>query len=168
MHGGTIDPPTQGDTIPAKAFGCFDTAISGAGTSLDPLLDNVWKEWVWHKVLRSVLQDGTVRSLRASRSTGVVRNHAIMFIVVIDSIQALLNNWQKLKSFTTFPTWKSWHTLCQCCLKGPNTPLSRGWVRWVVLGGRGKIITPLCKGCQWPSSRSRSGRLLGHIVGTAS
>ena len=65
---------------------------------------------------------------------------------------------------------KSWQARFQWVFKGPNTPLSRGWRRCVVFGGRQKRMTlslaasSIDPGWKWeecPSKRSSKGRTAG-------
>ena len=69
----------------------------------------------------------------------------IMLAIDMSCNQAELNMPEKLYQVTTFPGFRAqyfWHSSPQCCLSEPNVQLSSGCSRWVVWGGRQKIITP--------------------------
>ena len=67
-----------------------------------------------------------------------------IFLGVIAFIHASPNNLLKSYLVMDLPgclTRKEWQVSFHMDLSGPNTPLSSGWVWWVVLGGRVNTIT---------------------------
>lgn len=77
--------------------------------------------------------------------TPVTRKAASMFESDIALFHAFLNRAEKSNLVMSLPGFfetKSCTVFLHSTLSGANTPLSRGWLRWVVWGGNVNSITP--------------------------
>ena len=93
---------------------------------------------------KSSSSSGKLIAILFSGQTPVALKLLIMFGIVNDLYQALANTSQKSYRDTVRPGLEAqneWQISLHATFKGAKHPMSRGWVRWVVWGGRAQRIT---------------------------